>query len=151
MRASLVSLVVAAGVALVPVVAAAQAEKSLEKCQKTVGKEIGKYAATKQKTIAKCLDKIAKERIKHAEGDAAGAAKGCASARAKAVNMPLGEMPCWYADYGYSFEDAEVMAVYWEWDDVSDAKLKMTRMLIKGNDAELRAALKAAKAERGAS
>ena len=73
------------------------------------------------------------------------------AARAKAVNMPLGEMPCWYADYGYSFEDAEVMAVYWEWDDVSDAKLKMTRMLIKGNDAELRAALKAAKAERGAS
>ena len=86
MRASLVSLVVAAGVALAPVVAAAQAEKSLEKCQKTVGKEIGKYAATKQKTIAKCLDKIAKERIKDAEGDAAGAAKGCASALRKIVN-----------------------------------------------------------------
>lgn len=73
------------------------------------------------------------------------------AARAKAVNMPLGEMPCWYADYGYSFEDAEVMAVYWQWDDISDAKLKMTRMLIKGKDAELRAALKDAKAERGAS
>lgn len=72
------------------------------------------------------------------------------AARGKAENMPLGEMPCWYADYGYSFEDAEVMAVYWEWDDVSDAKLKMTRMLIKGNDAELRAELKNAKAKRGA-
>lgn len=86
MRASIVSLAVAAGVALAPVVVAAQPEKSLEKCQKTVGKEIGKYVATKQKTIAKCLDRIAKERIKDAEGDAAGAAKSCASGLRKIVN-----------------------------------------------------------------
>lgn len=42
MNASFVSLTVAAAMALVPVVAAAQAEKSLETCQKTVGYDLGR-------------------------------------------------------------------------------------------------------------
>lgn len=75
-----------AAILLVPNPAAAQAEKSLAKCQKSVGKEIAKYVATRQKTIAKCLDKIAAERIEAAAGDAAVAAKICASGLRKIVN-----------------------------------------------------------------
>ena len=77
--------------ALVPALALAQPEKSLEKCQKTVGKEIGKYVLSKQKTIAKCFDKIAKLRIKKAENDAAAAAKSCASALRKIANSDAPE------------------------------------------------------------
>ena len=89
MKASyVVSLAILAGVMLVPATGLAQGddERSLEKCQKTAGKEIGKYAAAYQKTVAKCLDKIAKELIKDVEVDASGAAKPCVSALRKLEN-----------------------------------------------------------------
>lgn len=78
MKSSIGALVVA--VTLMPALATGQAEKSLAKCQTTVGKEIGKYVATRHKVIAKCLDRIARERIANAAGHAAGAAKSCAAA-----------------------------------------------------------------------
>lgn len=50
------------GMALLLVAASAQgqAEKSLTKCQKTVGKEVSKYASAYTKTVGKCLDQITK-------------------------------------------------------------------------------------------
>lgn len=86
MNASLVAWTVAVGLTLGSSIAVAQPEKSLEKCQKTVGKEISKYISSKQKAIAKCLDKVAKLRIRNAENDAAAAAKSCAGALRKIVN-----------------------------------------------------------------
>jgi hypothetical protein len=90
------SLMLSAGIA----VAQDADEKSLEKCQKTAGKEIGKYAAGYQKTVAKCLDKISKELIKGAEVDASGAAKSCVGAFRKLENSekPTKELAAKSAD-----------------------------------------------------
>jgi len=60
--------------------------RSLAKCQKTVGKEIGKYAAAYHKAVGRCFDKIAKERIQNAAGDASGAASSCVAAFRKLEN-----------------------------------------------------------------
>lgn len=66
--------------------AAAQPEATLNKCQHTAGKEVGKYAAAVQKNAAKCLNKISTARIEDALADAADAAGACASALRKLVN-----------------------------------------------------------------
>jgi len=91
MRLSMMIGMVAASLMLSAGIAVAQDddEKSLEKCQKTAGKETGKYAASYQKTVAKCLDKIAKELIKDVEVDASGAAKSCISAFRKLENSEV--------------------------------------------------------------
>jgi hypothetical protein len=65
---------------------AAQPEKTLDKCQKTAGKETAKYVGSRQKAFAKCLDKISAERIAAAAVDAAAAAKTCASSLRKVGN-----------------------------------------------------------------
>jgi len=70
----------------VPAPIAAQPEKTLDKCQKTVGKETAKYVGSRQKAFAKCLDKISAERIGAAASDAAAAAKTCASSLRKVGN-----------------------------------------------------------------
>lgn len=61
-------------------------EKSLEKCQKTVAKEVAKYTTARQKAVAKCLDKIAKERIASARDSSARAAKPCSKTLGKLEN-----------------------------------------------------------------
>lgn len=66
--------------------AAAQPEKTLDKCQKTAGKETAKYVGSRQKAYAKCLDKISALRIGAAAADAAEAAKTCASSLRKIGN-----------------------------------------------------------------
>lgn len=75
---------------LAPLTTYAAGEKSLAKCQQTVGREITKYVTTKQKAVDKCIGKIAKSRMTVPGADPAAAAKTCAVAFRKIVN---GERP----------------------------------------------------------
>lgn len=80
---------IAAAIALFASLAApvaAQPEKTLDKCQKTAGKETAKYVGSRQKAYAKCLDKVSALRIGAAAADAAEAAKTCASSLRKIGN-----------------------------------------------------------------
>ena len=65
------------------------------------------------------------------------------NARTIALRKPVKDMPVWFSDGGYRFGDAELLGKFWgrgTW----EAKLKMTRLLVGGNDAAIKAALKAA-------
>ena len=65
------------------------------------------------------------------------------SARAKALKKPVEEMPCWYTDGGYTYDDAVLLGNYWG--SGLESKSKMTRLLVEGRDSVIKAALKAAK------
>ena len=67
-------------------------------------------------------------------------------AREAALAMPLEDMPCWYADEGFSFDDAKLLASYWKLDSIGDAKYKMTALLIEGKYASIVANLQEARA-----
>ncbi len=70
-------------------------------------------------------------------------------ARAQALQKPASEMPCWFTDGGYSYDDAVLLATYWGQKSELDAKYKMTRLLGQGKDTDIQTALKNAKAKRG--
>lgn len=79
-RISAGAAVVAAVACAVP--ASAQTGKSLDKCQKTVGKETGKYVKSLADAVGKCLQKASKAVLD--KGGAAGdAAKSCVASLAK--------------------------------------------------------------------
>jgi hypothetical protein len=65
-------------------------------------------------------------------------------ARSQALRKPLSQMPVWYTDGGYTFGDAELLGKFWG-GGLENSKTKMARMLIKGEDARIKAALKAAR------
>ena len=69
------------------------------------------------------------------------------AARGQALRKPLALMPVWYTDGGYTFEDAEVLGKFWG-GGLENSKGKMARLLIKGEDASIKAALKAARQRR---
>ncbi len=66
-------------------------------------------------------------------------------ARGEALKKPVEELPCWYTDGGYSYDDAELLGQYWG-TGISDSKIRMTRLLIGGNDVVIKAALRSAHA-----
>ncbi len=68
-------------------------------------------------------------------------------ARAQALRKPLSQMPVWYTDGGYTFEDAELLGKFWG-GGLDNSKGKMTRLLIRGQDAGIKAALRAARQRR---
>lgn len=65
-------------------------------------------------------------------------------ARADAFTKPVEEMPCWYSDGGYSYDDAELLGKYWG-TGIEDSKLRMTNLLVGGHDIVIKKALKSAK------
>ena len=67
-------------------------------------------------------------------------------ARAQALQKPASEMPCSFADGGYSYEDAVLLATYWGKNEPWGAKLKMAQLLIEGKNRAIKTALKRAKA-----
>lgn len=72
-------------VAVLATAAAAQPEKSLDRCQKTAAKETSKFIKAKVKAVAACLQKISKELIKEGGANAEDVAKSCASQFRKLV------------------------------------------------------------------
>ena len=75
---------------LAPADSRAAGERSLAKCQQAIGREIGKYVATRKKAVEKCLAKIAKERLTVPGADPATGARACQKAFRKIIN---GERP----------------------------------------------------------
>jgi len=67
--------------------ALAQAEKSLDKCQKAAAKQSAAFVAGRTKALQKCLQKISAEIIKSDAANTAGAAKACAASLRKLVNQ----------------------------------------------------------------
>lgn len=65
-------------------------------------------------------------------------------ARGAAVQGPPSSWPVWIQDGGYSYADAELLGRYWG-RGTYEAKTKLARNLINGNDAWNRAALAAAR------
>ncbi len=65
-------------------------------------------------------------------------------ARAEAFKKPVEEMPCWYTDGGYTFDDAELLGKYWG-TGIEDSKARMTNLLVGGHDIVIKKALKSAK------
>lgn len=65
------------------------------------------------------------------------------SARAWALKKPVPEMPVWYTDGGYTFDDAEALGKYWG-GGLQASKFKMTRLLVQGKDEVIKASLRAA-------
>ena len=72
------------------------------------------------------------------------------SAREQALQKSVPELPCDYTDGGYSYDDAALLATYWGENSTVDAKIKMTRLLIQGRNAQIQAAQTAAQAGRDA-
>jgi hypothetical protein len=64
-------------------------------------------------------------------------------ARQTVVNRPISQWPVWIQDGGYTYNDAERLGRYWG-GGTSQAKTKMARNLIQGQDQWNRAALAAA-------
>jgi hypothetical protein len=65
-------------------------------------------------------------------------------ARAEAFKKPTEEMPCWYTDGGYTFDDAALLGKYWG-TGIADSKGRMTSLLVGGHDIVIKKALKSAK------
>jgi hypothetical protein len=78
-RAFVLCAILAAGPAL------AQADRSLDKCQKIAAKETAKLMSARAKTVALCQHKISGEVIKHND-PAADAAKACTAKLRKLIN-----------------------------------------------------------------
>jgi|GEM_PF-5282807 len=64
-------------------------------------------------------------------------------ARGEAAAKPDEEVPVWYAEVGYSYEDAELLAQYWG-NELWDTKVTMNRLLAGGHEEVLQAALRSA-------
>lgn len=79
-------LVAAAAMACAPAAALAQAEASLDKCQKSAAKEAAKYVEGKTKAVANCLQRISKELVGEGSATPADVAKSCAAQFRKLVN-----------------------------------------------------------------
>lgn len=62
------------------------------------------------------------------------------AARGEALKKPDADLPAWYTDGGYTYDDAEMLARYWG-EDLADAKYTMTRLLIGGHEHVVQAAL----------
>lgn len=65
-------------------------------------------------------------------------------ARAEALKQPDDQLPAWYTDDGYSYEDAEALAKYWG-TNLTDSKFTLTRLAISGHDLVIEAALNSAR------
>ena len=67
------------------------------------------------------------------------------TARSEALQKADGNLPAYYDDGGYSYDDAELLAGYWGSADTYESKMTMSRLLIGGHDKVLKAALKSAR------
>ncbi len=64
-------------------------------------------------------------------------------ARSEALKEKDEDLPLWYTDAGYTYDDAELLASYWG-NDLADTKYTMNRLLIGGHEQVLQAALNSA-------
>ncbi len=116
-------------------------EKTLEKCQKTVGKEVSKYGAAYERAVGGCLDEISRAVIgRQAEGprgEAADAGPKCAKGMRKLVNTAKPEK-----ELGAKLKAKIGKACD---PDLPDSKVKHTEGDIKGGGGGLTEQIEAAK------
>jgi hypothetical protein len=65
--------------------------------------------------------------------------------RARTQAQETGAATCTFYEEGYSYDDATLLAQYWGKPTPWDAKLKMNRLLMSGNNAAIQTALQSAK------
>ncbi|MCB1242652.1 MAG: hypothetical protein H7A54_00390 [Akkermansiaceae bacterium] len=66
------------------------------------------------------------------------------NARGEALKKDPSDMPCWFTDGGYTFDDAELLGQYWG-TGIGESKATMTSLLVGGHENVIQKALRSAK------